>query len=82
MIDHIHREITPLNEDGCFIIFDRTRKAFTFPIHFHPEFELNYISNTKGGKRVVGYHIGEIINKELVLTGSNLYHGGKIIKMI
>ena len=75
MIDHIHREITPLNEDDCFLIIDRTKNSFNFPIHFHPEFEINYIFNAKGGRRIVGDHIGEIGDMELVLTGPNLFHG-------
>ncbi|WP_461629678.1 AraC family transcriptional regulator [Labilibaculum euxinus] len=75
MKDHIHREITPLQENDCFLIFDRERNAFNFPIHFHPEFEINYIHKAKGGKRIIGDHIGEIQNKELVMVGPNLYHG-------
>lgn len=73
--ENIHREITPLKKNDCFLIFDRKRKVFNFPIHFHPEFELNYIHNAKGARRIVGDHIGEIGQKELVLTGPNLYHG-------
>ncbi|MGQ1908441.1 AraC family transcriptional regulator [Marinifilum sp. RC60d5] len=75
MKDQIHREITPLKENDCFLIFDRERNAFTFPIHFHPEFEINYISNARGGKRIVGDHIEEINERELVMVGPNLYHG-------
>lgn len=71
----IHREITPLNEDDCFLVFDRKRKYFSFPIHFHPEYEINFIYNAKGAKRVVGDHIAEIDDIELVMVGSNLYHG-------
>lgn len=75
MAKQIHREITPLKTNDCFLIFDRKRKAFDFPIHFHPEFELNYISNARGGRRTVGDHIGTIGPKELVMVGPNLYHG-------
>lgn len=75
MKNQIHREITPLQENDCFLIFDRERNAFTFPIHFHPEFEITFINNAKGGKRIVGDHIGEIQEKELVMVGPNLYHG-------
>ncbi len=71
----IHREITPLNEDDCFLVFDRKRKFFSFPIHFHPEYEINFIYNAKGAKRIVGDHISEIDDYELVMVGSNLYHG-------
>jgi AraC-like DNA-binding protein len=71
----IHREITPLKENDCFLVFDRQRNVFDFPIHFHPEYEINFIKNAKGAKRIVGDHIGEIDNYELVMVGPNVYHG-------
>jgi len=73
--ENIHREITPLKRNDCFLVFDRHRKSFNYPIHFHPEFELNYISNANGARRLVGDHMALIADKELVLTGPNLYHG-------
>ena len=75
MKDVIHREITPLKDNDCFLVFDRKKNDFNFPIHFHPEFELNYIVNGKGAKRFVGDNIEDIEDKELVLVGPNLYHG-------
>jgi AraC-like DNA-binding protein len=75
MKDNIHREITPLKENDCFLVFDRHKTDFNFPIHFHPEYELNFIVNGKGAKRIVGDHIYEIGDIELVLVGPNLYHG-------
>ncbi len=75
MASQIHREITPLKENDCFLVFDRERTAFTYPIHFHPEFEINFIQNAKGGKRIIGDHIGIIDDRELVMVGSNVYHG-------
>lgn len=75
MKGHIHREITPLRDNDCFLVFDRQRTAFSFPIHFHPEYEINYIRKACGGKRIVGDHIAEIGNFELVMVGPNLYHG-------
>lgn len=75
MKDSIHREITPLKENDCFLVFDRHKNDFNFPIHFHPEFELNYIANAKGAKRIVGDHMMEIDDLELVMVGPNLYHG-------
>ncbi len=71
----IHREITPLTENDCFLVMDRERNTFNYPIHFHPEFEINYIYNAAGAKRVVGDHVGEIGDRELVMVGSNIYHG-------
>jgi AraC-like DNA-binding protein len=43
-------------------------------MHCHEEMELNFIMNAKGAKRVIGDHIGEIDDLELVLLGSNLPH--------
>ncbi len=71
----IHREITPLKENDCFLVFDRKRNDFDFPIHFHPEYEINFICNAKGAKRIVGDHIGEIEDYEMVMIGPNVYHG-------
>jgi AraC-like DNA-binding protein len=71
----IHREITPLNQNDCFLVFERSRNNFNFPIHFHPEYEINFIFNAKGAKRTVGDHIDEIDNYELVMVGPNVYHG-------
>lgn len=71
----IHREITPLKDNDCFLVFDRKRNKFTFPIHFHPEYEINFIHNAKGARRIVGDHIGIIDDYELVMVGSNVQHG-------
>lgn len=71
----IHREITPLTEGDCFLVFNRKKTFFDFPIHFHPEFEINYIYNAAGARRVVGDHISYIGEYELVLIGPNLFHG-------
>jgi len=71
----ILREITPLTQSDCFTIFSRVKSAFDFPLHFHQEFELNFILNAPGAKRMIGDHIGEITDLELVLVGPNLQHG-------
>jgi len=76
MKDSILREVTPLSRQDCFMIFSRVKKQFTFPIHVHAEYELNFIENGAGAKRVVGDSIENIENLELALiTGSNLEHG-------
>ncbi|GEO10587.1 AraC family transcriptional regulator [Segetibacter aerophilus] len=69
------REITPLTSSDCFTLFSRIKDKFDFPLHYHEEFELNFIRNGKGAKRVIGDHIEEIGELELVLVGSNLPHG-------
>jgi AraC-like DNA-binding protein len=69
------REITPLTQSDCFTLFSRVKSTFDFPLHYHEEFELNFIQNGKGAKRVIGDHIEEIDDLELVLVGPNLQHG-------
>jgi AraC-like DNA-binding protein len=74
MKNSILKEITPLTSSDCFTIFTRTKSKFDFPLHSHEELELNFIMNAKGAKRVIGDHIAEIDDLELVLVGSNLPH--------
>jgi len=68
------REITPLTQNDCFTLFSRVKEAFDFPLHYHEEFELNFIQNAKNARRVIGDHIEDIDELELVLVGSNLQH--------
>jgi AraC-like DNA-binding protein len=74
-MSEIVEEITPLTPYDCFTIFAREKTFFDFPIHFHNEFELNFILNGEGVKRVIGDHSHVIGNIELVLIGSNIPHG-------
>ena len=69
------REVTPLSDKDCFYMIERVKTEFTYPIHAHPEFELNYIENARNAQRIVGDSIEYIDSMELVLiTGSNLEH--------
>lgn len=68
------REITPLTQSDCFTLFSRMKSQFDFPLHYHEEFELNFIQNAKNARRVIGDHIEDIEETELVLVGSNLQH--------
>lgn len=72
---NIQREITPLSQGDCLLVFDRIKRNFDFPVHFHPEYELNFIYNALDAERVVGDHVGAINEYELVLVGPNVYHG-------
>ncbi|MCF4101177.1 AraC family transcriptional regulator [Gillisia sp. M10.2A] len=78
MYKDIHREITPLAPEDSFLVFDRMKDDFDFPIHFHPEFELNFVLNGKGVRRVIGDSMEEIGDIELVLVGPNLQHGWEL----
>jgi Transcriptional regulator containing an amidase domain and an AraC-type DNA-binding HTH domain len=70
----IIREITPLTPGDCFTIFSREKSEFDFPLHNHEDMELNLILNATGAQRIVGDHIGEIDDRELVCIGPNLAH--------
>lgn len=72
---NVFREITPLSEEDCFVVINRTKSEFSYPVHVHPEYELNFIENAKGAQRVVGDSMEEIDNLELCLIGNeNLEH--------
>lgn len=72
--ESIMKEVTPLTRNDCFTIFSRMKKEFNFPLHYHEEYELNLIINAKGARRIVGDHIDNIGDVELVLVGPNLPH--------
>ena len=75
LLKKLHREITPLSPEDSFLVFDRVKEEFDFPIHFHPEYELNFIEKGKGVRRIVGDSMEDIDDIELVLVGPNLHHG-------
>ncbi|MCD8386392.1 MAG: AraC family transcriptional regulator [Bacteroidales bacterium] len=67
-------EITPLSEKDCFYLVDRHKTEFDYPIHRHEEYELNFVSNCKGARRVVGDSIEELNDFDLALVGPGLEH--------
>lgn len=50
----IIHEITPLMGKDVLYIADRHKKEFTYPIHNHSVYELNFVENAKGVRRIVG----------------------------
>ena len=62
-------EITRLSEKDCFYIVERHKTEFTYPLHQHKEYELNFIEHGKGVRRIVGDSVEEIGDYELVLIG-------------
>lgn len=65
----VFTEITRLSDKDCFYIVERHKTEFTYPLHRHKEYELNFIQNGKGVRRVVGDSVEEIGDFELVLVG-------------
>lgn len=69
----IFREITPVKKSDVFVILDSYNVHFDYPIHNHPEYELNLVIGSSGN-RIVGDSIEGYAKKDLVLLGPYLYH--------
>ncbi len=68
-------EITPLMGKDVLYIADRHKKEFTYPIHNHEAFELNFVEHAKGVRRIVGDSSEVIDEYDLVLiTSPDLEH--------
>ncbi len=72
-IMNIYREITPLQEPDVFVVLDSFNNGFDYPIHNHPEFELNLVMGISG-TRIVGDSTERYFDHDLVLLGPYLYH--------
>ncbi|MCQ2334598.1 MAG: AraC family transcriptional regulator [Paludibacteraceae bacterium] len=71
----IVNEITKLEPMELYYIGDRHKTFFEYPAHCHEEYELNFIENAAGVRRIVGDSTETIGNLELVLiTGPKLIH--------
>ncbi len=68
-------EITPLMGKDSLYIADRRKKEFTYPIHNHEVFELNFVEHAAGVRRIVGDSNETIDEYDLVLiTSPDLEH--------
>ena len=68
-------EITPLMGKDVLYIADRRKKEFTYPIHNHKVFELNFVEHAAGVRRIVGDSNEVIGDYDLVLiTSPDLEH--------
>lgn len=69
----VYREITPVLSNEIFGIFNCPQAVFEYPLHNHPEYELNLI--LKGsGTRTVGDKVEKYKDCDLVLLGPHLNH--------
>lgn len=72
-MERIIREITPLSNDDFFLILNHESANFDFPVHYHPEFELNMVLKTSG-KRIIGDSVQNFAGSDLVLIGPSTTH--------
>jgi AraC-like DNA-binding protein len=68
-----YKSVSLLESKTFKVIRQENKQEFDFPWHYHPEFELTYISNSQG-LRYVGNNIENFYENDLVLLGSNLPH--------
>ena len=75
MESKVIHEISPLMGKDVLYIADRRKKEFTYPIHNHEVFELNFVEHAAGVRRIVG-DSNEVIGEfDLVLiTSPDLEH--------
>ncbi len=73
-MNKIITEITPLSSKDCFYLIDRYKDAFDYPLHRHEEYELNFIENCDGARRIVGDNMEELGRYDLALIGGGLEH--------
>jgi AraC-like DNA-binding protein len=69
----IYKEITPLKPHDTFVIIDSVSNGFDYPIHNHPEYEINLVLGMNG-VRIVGDSTERYTDIDLVFLGPFLYH--------
>lgn len=67
---NVFREVTQLSKEDCLVIASRNKSEFSYPLHLHPEYELNFIENAKGAQRIIGDSFEVIDDLELCLVGN------------
>ncbi len=75
MESKVIHEISPLMGKDVLYIADRHKKEFTYPIHNHKVYELNFVEHAAGVRRIVGDSNEVIGEYDLVLiTSPDLEH--------
>jgi AraC-like DNA-binding protein len=66
-------EKLPPTANSSFKLYEFSYAYYPTPWHYHPEYELVLVTQSHG-QRIVGNHIGEFSEGDLVLIGPNLPH--------
>ncbi len=74
-VGEIPTEVTPLSECDFLYVVDRTKDSFTFPVHRHAEFEINFVENCAGARRIVGDSVEDVGDFDLCIVGHGVEHG-------
>ena len=70
---NIFHENTPLKDNDICVVIDSSNNGFDYPIHNHPEVEINLILGMSG-RRIVGDSVEEYKDNDLVIIGPHVYH--------
>lgn len=73
-MSNIISEVTPITDKDCFYLAERHKTEFSYPLHKHMEYELNFVANCNGAKRIVGDSIEIVGNYDMALLGSGIEH--------
>jgi AraC-like DNA-binding protein len=66
-------EKVPLTGERLYLFWVRAEPRFAFRLHYHPEYELTLITRGRG-TRIVGDHVGDYREGDLVLLGPDVPH--------
>ena len=72
-MNEIQQEIVPITQDDLFVIMNHPNAKFDYPIHCHPEYEINLVMKTSG-TRVVGDYEETFSDLDIVMTGPYVPH--------
>lgn len=72
-MNEIQQEIVPITQDDLFVILNHPNAKFDYPIHCHPEYEINLVMKT-AGTRVVGDYEEAFDDLDIVMTGPYVPH--------
>lgn len=67
-------EIPPIGEADCYYLQERFKPAFNYPLHKHDAYELNFVENCRGARRIVGDSMEVLGDYDLAFIGCNLEH--------
>ncbi len=73
-MNNIVSEVTPISERDCFYLAERHKTEFTYPLHKHHEFELNFVANCRGVRRAVGDSLEVVGDYDMCLLGAGIEH--------
>ena len=75
-MNEFQQEIVPIDKDDLFIILNHPNAKFDYPVHYHPEYEINLVMDCTG-TRVVGDSEEAFGISDLVMVGPSLPHAWK-----